>query len=218
MSTQSPPEPVHSPLRFGRRNRLRLRRRTVVTSLVVLAICLALLVLQRKELAKPLPLAYHYIPSPNCDERPPGIEPDCVVLHATVEPTTPGTVKIFLSPASDVSAHFVVGKDGQIIQMVPVEKRAWHAGTSEWGGREKVNDFSVGIEMVNLNTGNDPYTEAQIQAVAGIIRFVRSRYPIPDDRIVSHAEVAQPPGRKSDPRNFDFDRIRALAKAAASSD
>src|SRR5579871_4374545 len=76
----------------------------------------------------PLPFAYAYTPSPNCDERPPGAVVDCIVLHATVEPTTEATMKIFLDPARRVSAHFVVGKDGRVVQMVPVEKRAWHAG------------------------------------------------------------------------------------------
>ena len=157
------------------------------------------------------PFAYAFVPSPNVDDRPPGAEVNCVVLHATVEPTTEGTVKIFLDPARKVSAHFVVGKDGRVVQMVPVEKRAWHAGVSEWDKAPHVNDYSVGIEIVNLNDGRDPYPDAQLQAVAGIIRLLRSRYPIPDSRIVSHADIALPTGRKSDPKGLDFDLIRTMA-------
>ncbi|MCS6775709.1 MAG: N-acetylmuramoyl-L-alanine amidase [Chloroherpetonaceae bacterium] len=160
----------------------------------------------------PLPMPYPYIPSPNYDDRPEGVTVNCVVLHATVEPTVQGTINIFLDPAKRVSAHFIVGKEGQVIQMVPVEKRAWHAGPSELDGKPAVNDYSVGIEMVNRNDGVDPYPEVQMQAVAGIIRFVRSRYVIPDERIVSHATVARPAGRKTDPRNFDLDRLRRLAR------
>ena len=160
----------------------------------------------------PMPLAYEFIASPNFGERPANTPVNFMVLHSTVEPTTEGTIGIFLNPARQVSAHFVVGKDGRVVQMVPIEKRAWHAGVSTWDGVKDLNNVSVGIEMVNLNDGKDPYTEPQIQAVAGIIRFVRSRYLIPDDHIVSHAQIAIPPGRKSDPLGFDFDRIKLLAR------
>ena len=157
-----------------------------------------------------MPLAYAYLPSPNCDDRPPGTDINSIVLHATVEPTTEGTINIFLNPARRVSAHFIVGKDGRVVQMVPVEKRAWHAGPSVLEGVGSVNDYSVGIEMVNRNDGQDPYTDAQMQAVAGLVRFLRSYYAIPDARIVSHAQIALPPGRKSDPIGFDFDKLRSL--------
>ena len=160
----------------------------------------------------PLPLAYAYVPSPNCDNRPPNADINCIVLHATVEPTTEGTMNIFLNPARRVSAHFIVGKDGRVVQMVPVEKRAWHAGTSVLEGVGSVNDYSVGIEIVNRNDGKDPFTEAQYEAVAGIVRFLRSRYALPDSRLVSHAAIALPVGRKSDPLGFDFARLCALAK------
>lgn len=160
----------------------------------------------------PMPLPYDYVASPNCDNRPPGATINCLVLHATVEPTTEGTMNIFLTPARRVSAHFVVGRDGRVVQMVPVERRAWHAGPSILDGVSSVNDYSVGIEMVNLNNGKDPYTDAQIHAVAGILRFLRSRYAIPDSRVVSHASIALPAGRKSDPVGFDFARVCALAR------
>ncbi len=158
-----------------------------------------------------MPLAYEFIASPNFGERPVNSPINTIVLHATVEPTTEGTIGIFLSPARQVSAHFVVGRDGRIVQMVPIEKRAWHAGVSTWDGMKDINNVSVGIEMVNLNDGKDPYPDAQYQAVAGIIRFVRSRYLVPDEHIVSHEQIALPQGRKSDPVGFDFARIRALA-------
>jgi len=160
----------------------------------------------------PMPLPYDFVPSPNCDNRPAGSTINCLVLHATVEPTTEGTMGIFLTPSRKVSSHFVVGRDGRVVQMVPIERRAWHAGPSVLDGTPGVNDYSVGIEMVNLNDGKDPYTDAQIHAVAGILRFLRSRYVIPDSRVVSHASIALPAGRKSDPVGFDFARVCALAR------
>ena len=164
----------------------------------------------------PMPLAYEFIPSPNFGERPANVVINTIVLHATVEPTTEGTIGIFLNRARQVSAHFVVGRDGRVVQMVPLEKRAWHAGVSTWDGMKDINNVSVGIEMVNLNDGKDPYPDAQYQAVAGIIRFVRSRYAVPDNNIVSHEQVALPHGRKNDPLGFDFDRIKELARVSPS--
>ncbi len=158
-----------------------------------------------------MPLAYSYINSPNFNDRPLGGPINCIVLHATVEPTTQGTIDIFLNPVREVSAHFVVGRDGRVVQMVPIEKRAWHAGVSVLEGTGNVNDFSVGIEMVNLNDGKDPYPLEQMEAVAGLIRFIRSRYNVPDSRIVSHAQIALPQGRKSDPLGFDFEKIKSMA-------
>lgn len=184
----------------------------LVVTLLLTASSLLLRTRAMRQPLSPIPLPYAFVLSPNCDDRPAGSEVDCIVLHSTVEPTTEGTMGIFLTPSRRVSAHFVVGKDGRVVQMVPVEKRAWHAGPSVLEGARSVNDFSVGIEMVNLNDGKDPYTPEQMQAVAGIIRFLRSRYNIPDSRIVSHAQIALPVGRKTDPAGFDFDRIRAIAK------
>lgn len=165
-----------------------------------------------------LPLPYAFVPSPNFDDRSPGAKIDCLVIHATVEPTTEGTMQIFLTPSRKVSAHFVVGRDGRVVQMVPVEKRAWHAGLSVLEGFRGVNDFSVGIEMVNLNDGKEPYPVEQMEAVAGIIRLLRSRYDIPDNRIVSHAQIALPAGRKNDPVGFDFDKIKQMAREGSSND
>lgn len=202
---------------LARSRRRRVRRRFLMASLMVAAILLTIAHYLPRSNAQPMttppmPLAYAYIPSPNCDDRPPGAVISCIVLHSTVEPTVEGTVGIFLDPHSRVSAHFVVGKNGRVVQMVPVEKRAWHAGVSVLDGVPHVNDFSVGIEMVNLNDGKDSYTHEQMLAVAGIIRYLRSRYTIPDTRIVSHAQIALPPGRKSDPLGFDFSKTYALAR------
>ena len=165
----------------------------------------------RTPAAGEMPLPYAFIPSPNQDDRSPGATVNAVVLHATVLTTTRRTVEAFLDPRTHVSAHFVVGKDGRVVQMVRVERRAWHAGISEMDGLPHVNDYSVGIEMVNKNDGHDPYPEPQVESVAGIIRLLRARYRIPDSRVVSHFAVALPAGRKSDPRGFNFAHVLKLA-------
>jgi N-acetylmuramoyl-L-alanine amidase len=158
---------------------------------------------------KEFPLAYSMHPSPHFEERPAGAVIDAVVIHATTINTLEETIAYFLDPSAEVSTHYVVDRDGTVVQLVPVEKRAWHAGQSMLNGVARVNDFSVGIELVNMNDGEE-FPEAQYQATAGIIRLLRSRYQIPDERIVSHAAVAIPPGRKSDPKGFDFQKLKAM--------
>jgi N-acetylmuramoyl-L-alanine amidase len=152
-------------------------------------------------------VGYAVIPSPNFNERPPGEVVDCIVLHATEQPLFVDTIKRFKNPETKVSAHFVVDRNGTVVQMVPLTKRAWHAGVSELAGVPGVNDYSIGIEMTNLNDGKDPYPDAQYRAVAQIIERIREHYIIPNDRIISHAEVALPPGRKVDPKGFDFKKL-----------
>ena len=176
-----------------------------------ISLCL-IVVASGSAFSQSLPMPYEFIPSPNFGERPKNAVINCVVVHATVIPTLEGTVAHFLDPKTEVSAHFVVGRDGRIVQMVPIEKRAWHTGVSTWMGEGNLNNTSVGIEMVNLNDGNDPYPPEQLQAVAGIIRFVRNYYPVPDSRIVSHADIAVPHGRKSDPLGFDFASLKRLSR------
>ncbi len=223
MSDTIPPQSLPRTYRKRRSPARRRIIRLLRLSVGIFAATLCLLVLAtsvrkasgKAEMPPPMPLAYDFIPSPNYDDRPVNTTVSCIVLHSTVVNSMEGTIDTFLPAAAKVSAHFIVGRNGRVVQMVPIEKRAWHAGVSVLEGAEKVNDYSVGIEMVNLNDGIDPYPDAQIRSVAGIIRFVRSRYYVPDSRIVSHAQVALPPGRKSDPAGFDFERVRKLAKIEA---
>ncbi|MGI8923960.1 MAG: N-acetylmuramoyl-L-alanine amidase [Fimbriimonadales bacterium] len=141
--------------------------------------------------------------SPNFDERPPGIAVDTIVLHATVFDTLEETCSHFENPESHVSTHYTVDRDGTVVQHVHESRRAFHAGESRMAdGREKVNDFSIGIELVNRNDGVDPYPAAQIDALRSLLDGIRSRWPI--RHVVSHAEIATPPGRKTDPAGFDF--------------
>jgi N-acetyl-anhydromuramoyl-L-alanine amidase len=162
------------------------------------------------------------VPSPNCDARPAGSAIDLLVIHYISLPPGefggPGIIEHFtnrLDPrahpfydsiaGAKVSAHFLVRRDGKLIQFVPCAKRAWHAGESSWKGRTRCNDFSIGIEMEG--TEKVPFTAAQYRRLAVLTRVLQARYPIRD--IAGHSDVA--PGRKTDPGPyFDWARYRAL--------
>ena len=150
-------------------------------------------------------------PSPNCDERPPGVVLDTVVLHATVLNTLDEVVAHFGNPLSKVSAHYTVDRDGTIAVHVAENMRAWHAGQSKMkDGRTKVNDFSIGIELVNRNDGVDPFPGPQIQALRDLLQTIVARHPI--RQIIPHYECADPPGRKSDPAGFDMSWVEGIAR------
>ncbi len=169
-----------------------------------------------------------YIESPNCDERPAGTAINLLVIHNISLPPAefggPGIIELFtncLDPAAHpyyqgvahqrVSAHFLVRRDGGIIQFVGCAKRAWHAGESVWRGRSRCNDFSLGIEVEGSD--DDVFTSAQYAALSELTLAIIARYPIED--VVGHGDVA--PGRKTDPGPcFDWVRYRASFSLAAS--
>ncbi len=163
-------------------------------------------------------------PSPNCDDRPPGVAPDLVVLHGISLPPGdyggPWIDRLFTNelPADGhpyfaevaalrVSAHALVRRDGGVVQYVPCHRRAWHAGVSSWEGRERCNDYSIGIELEGTDTA--PYADAQYAAAARLVAALCRAYPgIVPARVVGHSDVA--PGRKTDPGiAFDWPRLRA---------
>ena len=160
------------------------------------------------------------IASPNCDTRPPGTKTDLLVIHSISLP--PGqfggeeiarlftnTLDVEAHPyyaqlrGLRVSAHFLIRRDGEIVQFVPCGKRAWHAGASLWQGRSSCNDFSIGIEL----EGSDdvPFDNQQYAALVRLTRLLQRTYPI--RAIVGHADIA--PGRKTDPSPC-FDRTRYI--------
>jgi AmpD protein len=164
------------------------------------------------------------VDSPNCDERPPDTEISLVVLHCISLP--PGEYggdaieRLFtnrLDPAAHpyfrdiaglkVSSHYLIRRDGKVVQFVPAERRAWHAGASWWRGRGACNDFSVGIELEG--TEHEPFTDSQYAALSALIQDLQSRFPIRD--VAAHSDVA--PGRKTDP-GAHFDWARLLASLA----
>lgn len=115
-----------------------------------------------------------------------------------------------------VSAHCVIYRDGRICQYVPFAKRAWHAGLSQFQGRDRCNDFSIGIELEG--TDDLPFTDAQYQALIALTKQLLLDYPqLSIDRIVGHSDIA--PGRKTDPGPaFDWGRYKAALTSASSID
>jgi N-acetylmuramoyl-L-alanine amidase len=145
------------------------------------------------------PLVADVVPSPNHGERRGFARPDSIVLHYTGMSTDAAALALLCDPSAEVSSHYLIDDRGQILQLVPEARRAWHAGVSFWRGATDINGLSVGIEMVNPGHefGYRPFPEAQIAALIDLVADVRIRWTIPDERILGHSDVA--PSRKEDP-------------------
>ncbi|HEY1329064.1 MAG TPA: 1,6-anhydro-N-acetylmuramyl-L-alanine amidase AmpD [Casimicrobiaceae bacterium] len=159
------------------------------------------------------------VASPNCDARPCGEDIRLIVVHGISLPPGEyggdGIERLFTNALDAtahpyyaeiaqlrVSSHFLVRRDGTLVQFVPCAQRAWHAGVSCWNGRERCNDFSIGIELEG--TDDMPYDDAQYAALVALVEALRARYPIED--VVGHSDIA--PGRKTDPGPaFDWTRL-----------
>lgn len=175
-----------------------------------------------------------FAPSPNCGPRG-GSRVECVVIHHISLPPGEfggGHVERFFRNSLDpnahpyfatiakmrVSAHFFIERRGAVIQFVDTDYAAWHAGVSEWKGREGVNLFSVGVELEGDE--ESPYTEEQYRSLGTLLAWLKSGHPaITAEALVGHEHVA--PGRKRDPGpNFDWERVRSdftrLTKVSAS--
>jgi AmpD protein len=163
------------------------------------------------------------VASPNCDDRPQGVGPELLVIHGISLPpgefggpwidrlftnSLPKDVHPYFIEVADlkVSSHLLIRRQGELVQYVPLNKRAWHAGQSCFQGRECCNDFSIGIEL----EGSDElaYTEIQYAKLNQLVAVLLSTYPsLSADRIVGHSDIA--PGRKTDPGEaFDWQRLR----------
>ncbi|XXF75210.1 N-acetylmuramoyl-L-alanine amidase [Myxococcaceae bacterium GXIMD 01537] len=149
-------------------------------------------------------------PSPNYNERG-GKDIDTIVMHHTASNNGAGDLAWMRNPKSQVSAHYMVDRDGKIYQLVGDDKRAWHAGKGELHGvPSDINGRSIGIEIVNDGSGKTPFTEAQYKALTQLTGYLKQKYDVPMKNIVGHADVAVPKGRKNDPApNFDWKRLRA---------
>lgn len=166
-----------------------------------------------------------YVPSPNYNERPDGVNIDLIVVHGislppgkfggqwiddfftnTLDPTQHPYFATIVS--KKVSAHCLIRREGEIVQYVPFHYRAWHAGESVYQGREECNDFSIGIELEGEDTV--PYTSTQYQVLTNLVQALQQHYPaITRDRVVGHCHVA--PQRKTDPGEaFDWPLLANL--------
>ena len=144
-----------------------------------------------------MPLLITEAPSPNFDAR--RAPPDMLVLHYTGMQTAQAAIDRLRDPQARVSAHYVIDEDGSILRLVPEERRAWHAGKGAWQGETDCNHASIGIEIVNPGHefGYRAFPEAQVAAVIDLVADIRSRWAIPDARIIGHSDLA--PDRKEDP-------------------
>ena len=139
-------------------------------------------------------------PSPNFDQR----RPNFVILHQTTNGNVAKALATLTDPQRKVSAHYLIGRDGALMQLVDESARAWHAGDSWWGGMSDLNSASIGIELDN--TGDEPFAEAQVAALLVLLDELRARYRIPAANYLAHGDVA--PTRKVDPsRLFPWQRL-----------
>jgi AmpD protein len=164
--------------------------------------------------------------SPNCDSRPAGSEISLVVLHSislprgeyggnAIEQLFTNRLDAAAHPSFAelaglrVSAHFLIRRGGGLLQFVPLQQRAWHAGASRWRGRERCNDFSVGIELEGVDDGR--FATAQYASLVVLLRKLQAVLPLQE--VAAHSDVA--PGRKADPGSqFDWARfLQQLARA-----
>lgn len=114
---------------------------------------------------------------------------------------------------SKVSYHVLIGRKGDIYALVDPDRQAWHAGASTLDGAPWCNRYSVGVCLSNRNDGHEPYPEAQVQAAVSVCAHLCEYYGIPVERIVTHAQIATPPGRKTDPMGLDLPAFRAAVAA-----
>ena len=171
--------------------------------------------------------AARQVESPNRDARPPGAVPELIIVHGISLPpgeyggpwidllftnALPRDAHPYFATVADlrVSSHLLVRRDGELVQYVPFGLRAWHAGVSAWRGRERCNDFSIGIELEG--TDDEPYESAQYAMLGRVAALLCRAYPtLGPDRIVGHSDVA--PGRKTDPGiAFDWPRLHGLVR------
>jgi N-acetylmuramoyl-L-alanine amidase len=133
-------------------------------------------------------------PSPNFNER----RPNYVILHHTSDDSVDEALRTLADPFKQVSAHYLIARDGSILQLVDERARAWHAGESKWGAHTDLNSASLGIELDN--NGDEAFPDAQISALLRLLADIKERYRIPVANFLGHADIA--PGRKVDPSRY----------------
>jgi N-acetylmuramoyl-L-alanine amidase len=140
--------------------------------------------------------------------RPDGVTIDALVIHDTETLDVWSVLSTFDNPTEARSAHYVIDREGSTYRLVDPARKAWHAGVSALWGQQDVNEFSIGIELVgiaapapgtHLDAHTLDYTNAQLTTLCALTVDLMQRYPIPLNRIVGHADIALPRGRKTDP-------------------
>ncbi|MCV6591771.1 MAG: N-acetylmuramoyl-L-alanine amidase [Silicimonas sp.] len=143
-------------------------------------------------------------PSPNFGPRRDGLGVSLIVLHYTAMESCEAAATRLCAPEAEVSAHYLIGRDGALIRLVDEENRAWHAGAGSWGGFDDINSRSIGIELDN--DGQGPFDEALMTTLEALLAELLDRHALPPKAVIAHADMA--PGRKRDPgRFFDWQRL-----------
>lgn len=164
-----------------------------------------------------------WCPSPNFKASTAARGISCVVLHATATRGLDSPKAHLCDPAAKVSAHYLIDLDGTIYHLVHESNIAWHAGESVWKGKEWVNNFSVGIEMVNANDGAMAYPEAQLAACAALVAAICKEHEVKLEDVIGHVDIVagKTPEEKAerlklhnDPRGFPWENFRARLGAA----
>lgn len=149
-------------------------------------------------------------PSPNHGPRRNGLRPCLVVIHYTAMSSCAAARDRLCDPAAEVSAHWLIDRDGQAEQLVDEALRAWHAGAGAWGGADDVNSRSIGIELVNR--GDEPFAAPQMRALETVLAGILTRWAIPPQGVIGHSDMA--PDRKIDPGpRFDWQRLARMGLA-----
>ena len=149
-------------------------------------------------------------PSPNFGERKAGAQPSIIVIHYTAMTDAQAARRALSNPDTEVSAHYLIAPDGDVMSLVAEEHRAWHAGAGRWGQVVDVNSHSIGIEL--SNDGFSPFSSRLMDALEVLLAGIRDRWAIPAHRVIAHSDLA--PGRKIDPgKRFDWQRLARLGHA-----
>ena len=142
----------------------------------------------------------NWVPSPNFNDR----KPNSVIIHQTDSVSHARALDTLTNPLKQVSAHYLIAKNGKTTQLVDESKRAWHAGKSYWGGQTDMNSASIGIELDHK--GDEVFEQEQIEALISLLRGIRERHGIPYANYLGHGDIA--PGRKVDPNHlFPWKRL-----------
>lgn len=142
--------------------------------------------------------------SPNHGPRRDGLRPELVVLHYTAMADCEAAARVLCDPRREVSAHYLISRQGEIISLVAEEHRAWHAGRGSWGAQDDVNSRSIGIELDN--DGASPFAAPLMDALEGLLPEIMQRWSIAAEGVIAHSDMA--PTRKSDPGpRFDWRRL-----------
>lgn len=143
-------------------------------------------------------------PSPNHGERRGGVRPSLVVIHYTGMASCAEARARLCDPVAEVSAHWLISENGAVEALVPEDRRAWHAGTGEWGGSGDVNSRSIGVELAS--PGDRPFPQAQMAALEVLLAGIMARWSISARDVIAHSDIA--PSRKGDPgARFDWRRL-----------